>query len=535
MPIESSIESPTETGTAAEQSAVASRPEPRTGERAAAGHDAPASLVALCQELEDDKVVYCRWSARLGLEGDRAPEDDVQLLVSRAHMHRVTALLARLGFKRATARPQSAVPEALESYTYDPGADGLIRIRAQHHLLLGHELTRNYRLPIESQCLSSAAPRDGLFRAPAPEYELIVFVLQVLLRHSALDIVRGSASLARASERLAELRARVDPDRVHEITKRDLPFLGAGVFEDCLEALQPAASAWQQLKARLGLISRLRAYARRAPAIDTALRMWRGAALAVRERIVGRSAGRRLNTGGAIIAIVGGDGAGKSTVVDALGAWLSRDFATTSVHLGKPRWSWTTTTVRGTLKLGQYLGLYSGETSFRETLRRRSLVSMGYPWLLREVCRARDRWAIYVGARRFAAAGGLVVSDRFPLPQIQLMDGPQARRFLNELPDRRRGEAFLTPHRQDPLARALMELEERYYQHLVSPEVLIVLRVDPDIAVQRRTGEDLATVRERSTEIWHLDWQHTGARVIDAGKPKAEVLAQAKAFVWSQL
>jgi len=239
--------------------------------------------------------------------------------------------------------------------------------------------------------------------------------------------------------------------------------------------------------------------------------------------------------GGARIALLGGDGAGKSTAVNALYAWLSENFETTRVHMGKPAWSWTTVTIRGILRIGQLLGLYPVESSFRKTLNQKSLVSPGYPWLLREVCRARDRYWVYMKAQRFAANGGLVIFDRFPDPQIRLMDGPQAERFLSQLTDGPQAERFLSPHQGSRLARGLVKLEESYYRQIVLPELLIVLRVDPAIAVQRKTDEDPATVRERSTEIWELNWEHTDAHVIDASKGKAEVVTELKALIWPEL
>lgn len=532
MPIESSIESPAEpvaTGTGT-PSAGASPP----GGRVAPRDRAPATLVALSQALAQEQVVYCRWNGHRGPEAERAGEDEVDLLVSRAHMRRVAELFCRLGFKLAKASPEKAVPGALDAFAYDADTEGLIRVHVHHQLLLGHELTRNYRLPIERQCLDSAAP-DEVFRASAPEYEFIVFVLRALLRHSALDILCGRRETLPATERLTDLEARADQGRVRGILNRELPYVGAEVFEGWLEALRAGASTWSRLKARLQVLSRLQAHARRPLAMEICLRLWRRAALAGRRHLLGHSSKYRLESGGAIIAIAGGDGAGKSTVVDALGAWLSRDFVTTSVHLGKPAWSWTTATVRTILKVGQLFGLYPPESTFRATLEQRSLVSTGYPWLLREFCRARDRYASYVGARRFAAAGGLLISDRFPLPQVRLMDGPLAQRFLDQRLDGPRDEAFLSPHPGQWLARALVKLEASYYQHIALPEVLIVLRVDPEIAVARRIGEDAVPVRERSTEIWQLDWQHTNAHVIDASKSKSQVLAEVKALVWSEL
>jgi thymidylate kinase len=46
---------------------------------------------------------------------------------------------------------------------------------------------------------------------------------------------------------------------------------------------------------------------------------------------------KRPASGGLLVAIVGGDGAGKSTAVSDLATWLAETYDTRTVHLGKPR------------------------------------------------------------------------------------------------------------------------------------------------------------------------------------------------------
>jgi hypothetical protein len=69
----------------------------------------------------------------------------------------------------------------------------------------------------------------------------------------------------------------------------------------------------------------------------------------------------------------------------------------------------------------------------------------------------------------------------------------------------------------------------------MSPELLIVLRVDPEIAVMRRSDEDADWVRRRGREIYEADWQHSPAHLIDAGQPQADVIAELKSIVWANL
>lgn len=493
-------------------------------------------IVQLCQALAAEGIAYCHWKSNNALDRSASGDNDLDLLVSRADMLRFTGILCRLGFKQAKAPAEKQMPGVLDYFGYDEAADKLIHVHAHYQLILGHDMSKNYRLPIERAYLQSAIQGD-LFKIPAPEFEFIVFVIRMVLKHSTWEAILGREGTLNTTERqeLAYLEARINQDCVDDILNQHLPYIGVELFNNCIQALQPACSTWTRVKTGHQLQTKLQANARRALPINTSLKLWRRAALAIRRRIFKTSSKYHLESGGAMIAILGGDGAGKSTVVDALYTWLSKNFETTRVHMGKPAWSWTTRIVRGILKIGQLLGLYPVESTFRETLNQKSLVSPGYPWLLREACRARDRYLTYVKARRFAANGGLVILDRFPIPQIRLMDGPLADRFVSQLMDGPHADRFMSPHRASRLVKVLVNLEESYYHQFVSPELLIVLRVNPEIAVQRKTGEDATSVRERSTEIWKLSWEHTGAHIIDGSKSKTDVLTEVKALMWSEL
>jgi hypothetical protein len=85
------------------------------------------------------------------------------------------------------------------------------------------------------------------------------------------------------------------------------------------------------------------------------------------------------------------------------------------------------------------------------------------------------------------------------------------------------------------LDRRLASRERRYYRALTSPDVLVVLCVDPEIAVARKPDELPEFVRGRWREIWEIDWPAVPAHVVDAGRSMPEVLSEVKALVWSQL
>jgi len=68
------------------------------------------------------------------------------------------------------------------------------------------------------------------------------------------------------------------------------------------------------------------------------------------------------------------------------------------------------------------------------------------------------------------------------------------------------------------------------------PDVLVVLRVDPAVAVERkRHEEEPGFVRPRSEEIWRADWSGTSATVVDSGHDLEEVRRTLRSLVWAGL
>jgi hypothetical protein len=101
--------------------------------------------------------------------------------------------------------------------------------------------------------------------------------------------------------------------------------------------------------------------------------------------------------------------------------------------------------------------------------------------------------------------------------------------------DAPRVEGWLGDGTAGPLAERLAALERRYYRRVRPADVLIVLRVDPEVAVMRKPDEPADFVRARWREIWEIDWDATAASTLDAGRPLEDVLAAAKSLVWSRL
>jgi thymidylate kinase len=474
----------------------------------------------LCTTLADEGVVYCHWKSNEALDRSMTGDNDLDLLVARPDQGRFLEVLARLGFKAAALPPARDVPGVVHYFGLDAASGRLVHVHAHFRLVLGDDTTKNFWLPIEPAYLASSSHR-WLFPVPAPEFELAVLVLRLVLKHSTWDAMLQARGATADSERreLQWLQARSEWTRVDAVVAEHLPFL-LDVWPECRRAVEPGCSAVARIHAADRLIRALQTCARRPPTRDTVLRLSRRTTWGARRFVLRRPVRKRLVTGGAVIAVVGGDGAGKSTAVDGIVRWLSGPFAVRRVHLGRPPKSLTTLVVKTALVAARRAGLFAdlAETTSPPADQTKPPSTA---WLLWHVLTARDRRRLYLRARRVAANGGVVVCDRFPLDQLRSMDGPRTQ-WAGDLP------------RLSRLAAALVKREARYYSAFASPDVLAVLRVDPEVAVRRKTDEEEHYVRRRSTEVWQVSWDGSTV-VVDAARSAADVLADIRMAVWERL
>jgi len=467
---------------------------------------APGLVRRLGDALAAHAVPYCQW------KGSRRPErwltgaGDIDLLVDRTALPQLGQVLGALGFKRVEASAGLTLPGTESYFGYDPELTRLVNVHVHYRLVFGRPWTMTYAPPVEAAVLAGAS-RRFVFRAPAPEHELVLLVLRLALQCTARHtLLRPHPPwLLAAQTTLEQLERDASRSGVVEFLTAQLPSVDVALFDRCHHALDPDRPAWARYVAGRALRARLAPFARR-PKPVAVLR-------ALVDRL-GSLAGDRRRYGhrlprGSVVALLGGDGAGKSTCASALTAWLMPDLATMHGHLGRPPRSALTYVVGAALKASAWWDQRRGRRT-------------DYLDLLRHVCTARDRYRLYRKAHRFAAAGGVAVTERYPIPVNYFLAGPSGAQGLGTPVDNR-------------VTRLLRRWEASYYERMSPPDVPIVLQLDPESAVRRKPEEPSDYVRGRAQAVWQTDWRQVGADVIDAGRPLPEVLRDLKTQIWSRL
>jgi thymidylate kinase len=308
---------------------------------------------------------------------------------------------------------------------------------------------------------------------------------------------------ATGREGLSHLETQVDPARLARALEQ-VPFLDASLFEQCRRSLRPDYPRWRRVLLQRRLLRRLRTRVVRPPtsgALNAALRLARS--------LTGRrptDAPNRLVGGGLIIALDGGDGAGKSSCARELVAWLSPTFECVWLHLDTPRRSFATVLVDAALRARRLFDRLVGRAR------------PGHLEQLASVCTARDRRRLALAAKRLAARGALVVCEGYP--NINALPEPAA-------PHDARSRGWI--------GRWLVRAETWYYDWLPPPDLVAVLLVDPERAMERRPDEPAAQVWRRTQLVKGTDWAGTGAQVVDSNRALPEVVQELRCLIWSAL
>jgi thymidylate kinase len=476
------------------------------------------SIRVLSTGLREAGVDFCHWKSNAAIALSEAGINDLDLLVAESHVERAKRVLNDLGFVAAVVPRDRRVPGLTDYFGLDSASARLVQVQLHEKLVLGDDMTKNFRLPVESAYLASSRT-ESVLPVPAPEYEYVVFLLRMALKHCPLDAVLMGKGRLTHSERqeLEFLEARLDIGLLDQIVGNEFPWLGRKTIDVLRPGLNPGASIPTRARVGRRVMNLLAPFSRRSRSADFVLRVTRRLARRVaRSPEAGTGQGiKSLVSGGAVIAFIGGDGAGKSTAVEAVFGALASQLRVAKIHMGKPQRSLLTRVVRRVVRMMDLEvspEMYLSWPDFPGG-------NPGPVLPLLNVMLARDRRRQALRARSLSDAGWIVLSDRYPVAELKKMDAPRNARIAERFPG--------------VYTRLMARIENRYYSSLPDPDLRLIFRVPPEVAVSRRSEQDNEFVRERAREVAEVNWE-TGV-VLPAEAASRDLHCKALGAVWGFL
>ncbi len=491
----------------------------------------------LVESFNRNAVDYCHWKSNLSLAQAMSGEQDLDFFVDRKSLPKATTILMELGFKAAVVRWGSNTPGIFHYYGFDPQNGKIFHVHLFSSILTGESFVKGHLFPFERMLLENRS-NIGEIKIAAKPAELVVFVLRTFIKYgSLLDVLRLRRKSGELRRELRWLQAENDIAASVALLKKYCPVIDGPLFRQCVLMLDRESSLAARLILARKVRRRLRVYAKytsfkRLLAYVPVL--W----VKVRRRFARDRKNKVLQSGGAIIAFVAVDAAGKSTLVFETGRWLGKVFAVRTVHVGKPPSSWRTAPVNLALRLARRLFPQirhrRHETPSGSTHPGGSQLGAEESLLLNNaisaVTLAWDRRNLTIKARRWATHGEIVICDRYPSEIIGAMDSPRLR------------EQSTAGGTKAALYNWLVRVEQRLYQQIPPPDIVLRLGVSLETAQQRsrerlksaKDDDDYLEARHRQSREWHK----AGTKYlydIDAERSLAETILDVKKTIWQSL
>lgn len=489
-----------------------------------------AQLVARLNE----SVNYCHWKSNFALAHGEDGDGDLDLLVDRPELPRARAILNELGFREALVPHGPRTPGVWHYFGCDPTTGALVHVHLFSGVLTGESFVKSHRLPFDAMLLDGTETL-GPVRVPSKAAELVLFVVRTFIKYGSLpDLVRVARQDRSIRAECWWLESQCSVAEALPLLKLHCPPLGEQLFLECLSALHNGESLVRRIRLAWRMRRRLRVFATRS--YIGRLLAYLGFIAAYARRKLARSGKDKVwCAGGIVIAFVGADATGKSTLVGETARWLRRASRVTTAHLGKPPSSLWTLPINGAVRAVQAVrgrkprwrptSLPGSEGGSPKTVGPAAVL-----FALRAVVLAYDRRRAVRKTRLAAARGDVVICDRYPRSLVGAMDGPR----LSAVPDVR-----------GPLSGVyafLTRIEDRLYHGLPQPDVLIELTVSVESAKRRNRARIKAGMHtDEDLESRHLGTQGTWSirsdrrwRISTEGSLEETALAVKRA-IWGSL
>ena len=497
-------------------------------------------VAALVDALRAAAVPYCHWKSNEHLLAAVAGDTDLDVLFDESGRSAAVQVLEQVGFRRACAVWYRRYPHIEDYLCIDPASGRLVHVHAHFRLLVGEESVKSYRLPWEKEILDSRQWDEvAQFPAAEPGRELLLLLVRAAIkrRHPSLHrrLLHARSRASSASDERREftwLKQRVASIQLTALAasllgSHSVPAVEAlyesGMGTDNLVRLYETAHLDRFLVSGLGT-TRLRRALRWSVAL--------GAVVSRRAGLIARPSRRRLIGGGLIVAVLGADGSGKSTLVKSLDAALSKKLDVERLYLGSG--DGPSSLLRRPLvllrgwrqrrRVAAGAELLRAPGSGEATRPGRGGVLRTCERVLWAVSLALEKRARVRAAARARARGKIVVTDRYPQANIEgYNDGP----LLGDL----------AGSRWWPL-RALSRWERSGYlpEQIAQPDVVLELIGSPRVLHERRPEMSMeAIIRKQEGILAIVFAPHVRVVRLDANASAQQVVTSAMVAVGAVL
>lgn len=472
-------------------------------------------MLTICGEIFDKllkrEVNYCHWKSNEHLEEGLDGKTDLDILVSEKHAKKFRDTLTECKCIRVKPQLGSRYPKVEEWIGFDKETGKLIHLHVHFRIITGTKHLKEYMLPWHDLALQTKVLDDtGKVYIMEPDLELIILYIRIVLKQSRKIEEMERFELSREYRReISWLKQRIDPKRVAQLADKvwgndkeefiQIILREKNVKKDFVKLQKLARDKINSVR-RGRILNNLQ--------IQAVCRQVITCKLFLKEKwgIVPFTTLKTVYGKGCVIAFIGCDGSGKSSVTREICNWLGWKLDSQNFYFGM-----------GDRYKKPFVYKLSQNNLFPEPLRKTCSLLFYYGISLR--CKYMRRLI-----ELYVKRGGIAICDRYPQTQFKgIYDGPkiQALRLYDET----------------VLGKFFIKMEEKNLAEAVSEKADCVFKLilSAELAVQRSPGHNIGEVKRKADITEKLQFPNCDVYKIDVRQPYEKELLQIKEIIWEKL
>ena len=471
----------------------------------------PISAVLL-STLRQNGVRFAHWKSNFHLAEALAGETDLDLLIDAKDTAAFRASMKEVHARRVISQPWASYPDVEDWLVFDGTTGGVLHLHVHYTLVTGLKRVKHLHLPW-TQTVLSHLREDPASNWPIPvaSLELLILLIRIWAKMPPWRRLFAPRVPSHIMQELRWLESEANTEEFSSLAS------SLGLAAQTIPPLTDTKAILEASRNLYGQVTRhyrmswLSALALAASLNFRLLvtRTWLNKIGPIRYRKV-------LDGKGFMVALVGSDGSGKSTVSRSLLRWLQYKLDAHFYYMGSGDGSagW----VQGARRRLSRIWRKTKRPHTGDTTKPSPKSTVAKIWRSLDLLLLRRKLRLLRQGRSLADHGSIILLDRYPQDQVNsICDGPR----------QQEGSGFVWAARAE---RALFAEAAK-----LGPELVIKLSIDAEIAHRRKPDHDLEVIRRKCAIIDDLRFPGAEVVVVDAAMAPDRVLLAAKIVIWNYL
>ena len=499
----------------------------------------------LFESFEKANINYIHFKSNSNLDDSFAGQADFDVLVDKNRILDIESIILGLNGKRHNPVHIGSYP-GVDNWLMFNESDGIIyHLHLHYQLATGKSLVKDYIIPWDELLFSSRVKDShyGIF-VTNPNLELLLLAARSVLKSKTFDYLKKLLGLYKFPKAIQHewdfLYQKSTEEKIIEYINELFPHYSQ-IFKDVL--LKQEFSYIDYIKLHKAVRSEMKLY-RRYNGIESTLRSWLYRFLDIASKIWSRKMGGYSLTkktslqGGLIIAFVGVDGAGKSTVSNDICRWIGRKIECRRFYMGTGDGKTTilasflkklnlkSEPIKNGKKTSQVVPLSESAENDVLVFRKRPFLYLKKilkVFLILDVEKNNVRKIKKM--QQYRLNGGISVLDRYPQIEISGQnDGPKISGYSKLL-----GNRFV---------KKMENREEKCLSIVkcIKPDIVFRLNITAETGLRRKMEHnDLAFHQRKIKELKKLHYQGAHIIEVDAEQPYEMEILDIKRLLWKYI